>query len=54
MDIGSGAGYFLFICKNLGHTVTGLDLPREKEHFEPMFEFYNRMFKVLNLPEKFF
>jgi len=52
LDIGSGAGYFLFICRNLGHNVTGLDLPPEKEHFEPMFTFYKRMFEVLNLPKR--
>ena len=26
LDLGSGAGYFLFICKQLGHDVIGLDL----------------------------
>ncbi len=26
LDLGSGAGYFLFICKWLGHDVLGLDL----------------------------
>jgi SAM-dependent methyltransferase len=26
LDIGSGAGYFLFVCKQFGHTVRGLDL----------------------------
>ena len=26
LDIGSGAGYFLFVCKRLGHSVMGLDL----------------------------
>ena len=26
LDIGSGAGYFLFVCKQLGHSVMGLDL----------------------------
>jgi SAM-dependent methyltransferase len=39
LDIGSGAGYFLFICKHLGHTVMGLDLdwpPMYAETFELM------------------
>lgn len=27
LDIGCGAGYFLFICKLLGHEVMGIDLP---------------------------
>ena len=26
LDIGSGAGYFLYICKTLGHQVLGLDV----------------------------
>jgi SAM-dependent methyltransferase len=26
LDIGSGAGYFLFVCRQFGHTVMGLDL----------------------------
>ena len=27
LDLGSGAGYFLHICKRLGHDVLGLDIP---------------------------
>ncbi len=27
LDIGCGAGYFLYICKLLGHEVVGVDLP---------------------------
>jgi SAM-dependent methyltransferase len=27
LDIGSGAGYFLYVCKQLGHSGMGLDLP---------------------------
>ena len=27
LDIGSGTGYFLFVCKYFGHEVQGLDLP---------------------------
>ena len=37
LDIGSGAGYFLFVCKQLGHSVMGLDLdwpPMYAEMFE--------------------
>ena len=26
LDLGSGAGYFLYICKQLGHDVVGLDM----------------------------
>jgi pentatricopeptide repeat protein len=26
LDVGSGAGYFLFVCQRLGHSVRGLDL----------------------------
>ena len=39
LDIGSGAGYFLFVCKQLGHRVLGLDLdwpPMYAETFEMM------------------
>ena len=41
LDVGSGAGYFLFVCKVLGHSGFGLDLP------EP--EFYGEMFRLLGL-----
>jgi SAM-dependent methyltransferase len=37
LDLGSGAGYFLFICKQLGHNGIGLDLP-EPEYFGEMFD----------------
>jgi len=40
-DIGSGAGYFLFVLKQLGHEVFGLDLA------EP--SFYGEMFELLGL-----
>jgi SAM-dependent methyltransferase len=39
LDVGSGAGYFLFVCKQLGHRVLGLDLdwpPMYAETFEMM------------------
>ena len=39
LDVGSGAGYFLFVCKQLGHSVMGLDLdwpPMYAETFEMM------------------
>jgi SAM-dependent methyltransferase len=29
LDLGSGAGYFLFVCKHLGHHVLGLDTDNE-------------------------
>ena len=33
LDLGSGAGYFLYVCKHLGHDVLGFDTDRE-----PLFE----------------
>ena len=44
LDIGSGAGYFLFVCKRLGHSVMGLDLD-----WPPM---YAEMFELLEMPRK--
>jgi SAM-dependent methyltransferase len=44
LDIGSGAGYFLFVCKRLGHSVIGLDLD-----WPPM---YAEMFELLEMPRK--
>jgi SAM-dependent methyltransferase len=41
LDIGSGAGYFLFVLKHLGHEVFGLDLAEPK--------FYGEMFELLGL-----
>jgi len=41
LDIGSGAGYFLFVLTRLGHQVFGLDLD------EP--PFYQEMFELLGL-----
>lgn len=41
LDIGSGAGYFLYICKWLGHDVLGLDLDRS-----PMFADITRLLGV--------
>jgi SAM-dependent methyltransferase len=41
LDIGSGAGYFLFVLKRLGHEVFGLDLD------EP--QFYGEVFELLGL-----
>ncbi len=34
LDLGSGAGYFLFVCKHLGHTGLGLDLDWPPLYFE--------------------
>jgi SAM-dependent methyltransferase len=42
LDIGSGAGYFLFVCKHLGHKVMGLDLD-----WPPM---YAEMFEMMEMP----
>ena len=41
LDLGSGAGWFLFVCKRLGHTGLGIDVP------EPLF--YGEMFDKLGL-----
>src|SRR6201993_4057286 len=41
LDIGSGAGYFIFVLKKLGHRVFGLDLS------EP--ELYGELFELLDL-----
>jgi SAM-dependent methyltransferase len=41
LDLGSGAGYFLFVCKHLGHPGMGLDLPNPA--------FYGEMFAALGL-----
>jgi SAM-dependent methyltransferase len=37
LDLGSGAGYFMFTCKQLGHDGLGLDLP-EPAYFGEMFD----------------
>jgi SAM-dependent methyltransferase len=37
LDLGSGAGYFLFTCKHLGHDGIGVDLP-EPAYFGEMFD----------------
>lgn len=42
LDIGCGCGYFLYICKLLGHEVVGLDLPGE--------EFYGEVTALLGVP----
>ena len=42
LDIGSGAGYFLFVCKQLGHRVLGLDLD-----WPPM---YAETFQMMEMP----
>jgi SAM-dependent methyltransferase len=41
LDIGCGAGYFLYICKTLGHEVLGLDM----DNF-PMFRELTKMLEV--------
>jgi SAM-dependent methyltransferase len=42
LDVGSGAGYFLFVCKHLGHTGMGLDLDRPS--------MYAEMFELMQIP----
>jgi SAM-dependent methyltransferase len=44
LDIGSGAGYFLYVCKQFGHSVMGLDLD-----WPPM---YAEMFEMLEMPRR--
>jgi SAM-dependent methyltransferase len=44
LDIGSGAGYFLFVCRRLGHSVMGLDLD-----WPPM---YAEMFELLEISRR--
>ena len=44
LDIGSGAGYFLFVCQQLGHRVMGLDLDW------PLM--YAEMFEMLEMPRR--
>jgi SAM-dependent methyltransferase len=41
LDVGSGAGYFLFVCRELGHSGIGLDVA------EPVF--YGKIFQQLGL-----
>jgi cyclopropane fatty-acyl-phospholipid synthase-like methyltransferase len=42
LDIGCGAGYFLYCCKYLGHDVHGIDLPH--------YEFYREMVALFGIP----
>ncbi len=42
LDLGCGPGYFLYVCKQLGHQVHGLDLP---DH-----GFYNEMIALFRIP----
>jgi SAM-dependent methyltransferase len=42
LDMGCGAGYFLYCCKYLGHSVHGLDLPD--------YEFYRDMIAMFGIP----
>jgi SAM-dependent methyltransferase len=42
LDMGCGAGYFLYCCKYLGHDVHGLDLPN--------YEFYRDMITLFGIP----
>jgi cyclopropane fatty-acyl-phospholipid synthase-like methyltransferase len=41
LDLGCGAGYFLYCCKYLGHSVHGLDLPD--------YEFYRDMIALFGI-----
>ncbi len=44
LDLGSGAGYFLYICKRLGHDVLGLDL------HDPTAGWYTKIFELFGVP----
>jgi cyclopropane fatty-acyl-phospholipid synthase-like methyltransferase len=46
LDLGSGPGYFLYICKRLGHDVLGLDI------LDPGFEWYADMFELFGMPKR--
>jgi SAM-dependent methyltransferase len=46
LDLGCGAGYFLYCCKYLGHDVHGVDLPT--------YEFYTDMIAFFGLPRTSF
>jgi SAM-dependent methyltransferase len=41
LDLGCGAGYFLYCCKHLGHDVHGIDLPT--------YEFYRDMIALFGI-----
>src|ERR1700676_5557425 len=41
LDLGCGAGYFLYCCKYLGHSVHGIDLPD--------YEFYRDMIALFGI-----
>lgn len=42
LDIGTGAGYYPFVCRNLGHAAEGLDAPGH--------DFYTEMTSLLRVP----
>jgi SAM-dependent methyltransferase len=42
LDLGCGAGYFLYCCKYLGHSVHGIDLPD--------YPFYRSMIALFEIP----
>lgn len=44
LDIGSGAGYLLYICKRLGHDPLGLDVPDANAAW------YGKMFELYGVP----
>ena len=48
LDIGSGAGFFLYVCKKLGHDCVGLDF-LEGEH-PGSAEFFAEAFALFGLP----
>ncbi|MEO8826193.1 MAG: hypothetical protein ABI443_10160 [Chthoniobacterales bacterium] len=51
LDIGSGAGYFLFVARVLGHSSMGMDL-EEPKLYEDMFRLFGLQ-RVIHRVEKF-
>ena len=52
LDLGCGAGYFLYACKYLGHHVSGLDRP-SNDYFEEM-DFFDELIAFLHIPRTSF
>ena len=62
LDIGTGAGWMVYLCKKLGHDVLGTDI-KNRHDYDPVYEFLNIQDRViqelvyantkLNLPQKY-
>ncbi len=56
LDLGSGAGYFLFVCEYFGHSALGIDVPArddEPRDRQIMHRFYADMIDLLKLRRTF-